>query len=65
MAARSDFTRAIIWSLLESRGRAEMSSFQALVTGKTCIAETIESAWAVLNSVALVTTGAGPRMRPS
>src|SRR5215204_4176067 len=56
---------AIIASELDSSGRAEISSFQALVTGKTCIADTIVSACAVLNTTVLVTTGAGPRIRPS
>lgn len=42
-----------------------MFSFQGFVTGKICIAETKASACDVLNSVGVVTTGAGPRIRPS
>src|ERR1051325_2061957 len=55
----------IIASELGSTGRREMSSFHGLVTGKICIAETTASALVVLNRIALVTTGDGPRMRPS
>ena len=49
----------------DKSGRREMSSFHEFVTGKICIAETIASACAVLNNVGVVTTGAGPRIRPS
>src|ERR1700682_6219634 len=50
---------------LESRGRCEISSFQALSRGMTCIAETIASAAGALNNVGAVPTGAGPRIPPS
>ena len=43
----------------------EMSSFQELSRGMICIEETMASAAGVLNKVGVVTTGAGPRMRPS
>ena len=42
-----------------------MSSFQALSRGMICIAETMASAAGVLNNVGVVTSGTGPRMRPS
>src|ERR1700674_5684805 len=58
-------TCEIIALELESRGRCEISSFQALSRGMTCIAETIASPAGVLNNVGVVTTGAGPRIRPS
>src|SRR5438034_9611151 len=50
---------------LESRGRCEISSFQALSRGMICIAETVASPAGVLNNVGVVTTGGGPRIRPS
>src|SRR2546425_4038425 len=62
---RSEMIWAIIASEFVSNGRRETSSFQGLVTGKICIAETIASASGVLNRTELVTTGTGPRMRPS
>ena len=65
LASRSAMICAIMASEFGNKGRREMSSFQALVTGKICIAETMASAWAVLKRTALVTTGAGPRIRPS
>src|ERR1700694_1969261 len=59
----------MIWPIialeLESRGRCEISSFQALSRGMTCIAETIASPAGVLNNVGVVTIGSGPRIRPS
>src|SRR5208337_3734104 len=56
---------AIIASEFTSTGRLEMHSFHGLVTGKICIADTTASAFEVLNRMALVTAGRGPRMRPS
>src|ERR1700730_18231972 len=59
----------MIWAIivleLESRGRRETSSFQALSRGMICIAETIASPAGVLNNVGVVTKGSGPRIRPS
>src|SRR6185369_4725155 len=52
-------------SELMRTGRLEMHSFQGLVTGKICMAETTASALDVLNRMVLVTAGTGPRMRPS
>jgi hypothetical protein len=49
----------------DKTGRCEISSFQALVNGKICIAETTASACGVLNKIGALTTGSGPRMRPS
>src|SRR5882724_11799961 len=62
---RFDMICAIMASEFASTGRRETSSFQGLVTGKICIAETTASALVVLNKMELVTTGKGPRMRPS
>src|SRR5208337_4171417 len=56
---------AIIASEFDSTGRLEMHSFHGLVTGKICMADTTASAFEVLNRMALVTAGRGPRMRPS
>src|ERR1700694_868693 len=56
---------AVIALEWERRRLCETSSFQALSRGMTCIAETIASAAGVLNNVDVVTTGAGPRIRPS
>src|SRR6266487_5436560 len=63
--SRSELICAIIASEFVNTGRRETSSFQALVVGKICIAETIASASGVLNRMELVTTGGEPRMRPS
>ena len=56
---------AIIASEFASTGRLEMHSFHGFVTGKICMADTTASAFVVLNRMALVTAGRGPRMRPS
>ena len=52
---------AIIASEFDNIGRREMFSFQAFETGNICMAATTTSAAAVLNKMALVTTGTGPQ----
>ena len=62
---RFDMICAIIASEFASTGRLEMHSFHGFVTGKICMADTTASALVVLNKMEFVTTGSGPRMRPS
>ena len=56
---------AIMASEFGSNGRREMSSFHPLSRGKICKPAITASASGVLNRMALVTTGIGPRMRPA